>query len=354
MTRPKVYLTRRLPEEARALVAAACDVDAWPEDDVPVPRDELLRRVAGVDGVLALLTDRIDQELLDAAPRLRAVANMAVGYDNADVPALTRRGVLLTNTPDVLTETTADLVWALMLAAARRIVEGAETIKSGGWDSWSPMFMTGYDVHGATLGIVGAGRIGAAVLRRAQGFGMPLLYHNRRPAPDLEAETGAQYRSLEVLLREADFVVCMLPLTDETRGLFGAAQFALDEAHGRVRQRVPGTGRQRARPRRGAAARPPVGRRARRLRARADRRGPSAGLAAERDDRAPHRQRDGPDADGHGDHGGAQPGRRASPVARCPTPSTPRCSAVDRDGEPRDPPPAAPGPRARRAGRAGR
>jgi glyoxylate reductase len=227
MSRPTAFLTRRLPEEARSLVAAACDVDEWPSEADAVPRDELLRRVADADGVLSLLTDRIDQELLDAAPRLRVVANMAVGYDNVDVAALTRRGVLLTNTPDVLTETTADLVWALMLATARRIVEGSEAIKAGGWGTWSPMFLTGYDVHGATLGLVGAGRIGSAVLRRAQGFGMPLLYHNRRPSPDLEADTGARYVGFEQLLREADFVVSMVPLTDETRGLFGAPQFAL-------------------------------------------------------------------------------------------------------------------------------
>jgi glyoxylate reductase len=227
MSRPKVFLARRLPDEARSLVAAACDVDEWPDEAMPPPRDELLRRVANAEGVLSLLTDRIDQALLDAAPRLRVVANMAVGYDNVDVAALTRRGVLLTNTPDVLTETTADLVWALMLASARRIVEGSAAIKAGGWGTWSPLFMTGYDVHGATLGLVGAGRIGSAVLRRAQGFGMPLLYHNRRPSPALEAETGARYVPFEQLLRAADFVVSMVPLTDETRGLFGAAQFAL-------------------------------------------------------------------------------------------------------------------------------
>jgi len=227
MARPKVFVTRKLPREVDQILAPACDISAWPDEHTPVPRDELLRSVADVDGVLALLTERIDQEFLDAAPRCRVVANMAVGYDNVDLAALTRRGVLLTNTPDVLTETTADLVWALMLATARRIVDGSETIKAGRWTTWSPMFMTGYDVYGATLGIVGAGRIGSAVARRAQGFGMQLLYHNRRPAPGLEAETGAQYRSLDELLREADIVVCLVPLSDETRGVFGAREFAL-------------------------------------------------------------------------------------------------------------------------------
>lgn len=226
MTRPKVYLARKLPEAARTLVAAACDVDEWPSEDAPVPRDVLLERAASADGLLTLLTERVDAALLDAAPRCRVVANMAVGYDNVDVAELTRRGVLLTNTPGVLTETTADLVWALILSTARRIVEGSEAIKTDRWTTWSPMFMTGHDVFGATLGIVGAGRIGSAVARRAIGFNMPILYHNRRFAPDLEAEVGARYRPLDDLLREADIVVVLVPLNDATRGMFGAREFA--------------------------------------------------------------------------------------------------------------------------------
>jgi glyoxylate reductase len=152
---------------------------------------------------------------------------MAVGYDNADVPAMTQRGVLLTNTPGVLTETTADLTWALLMAAARRIVEGQKLIETGQWKSWSPMFMVGQDFYGATLGIVGAGRIGSAVARRAAAFNMRVLYHNRRPSPELEAQTGAEYRALDDLLREADFVVALVPLTSATRGMFGAREFAL-------------------------------------------------------------------------------------------------------------------------------
>jgi glyoxylate reductase len=152
---------------------------------------------------------------------------MAVGYDNADVPEMSRRGVLLTNTPSVLTETTADLAWALLMAAGRRIVEGHKLIDAGRWASWSPMFMVGQDIHGATLGVVGAGRIGGAIARRAAGFDMRVLYHNRKPAPDLEARTGAQYRELDDLLREADYVAVAVPLTDETRGMFGVREFAL-------------------------------------------------------------------------------------------------------------------------------
>ncbi len=227
MTKPYVYIARKLPDAAVKIVAEACEYRMWEQEAEPVPRAILLRELANAEGLLALLTERIDQELLDAAPKLRIVANMAVGYDNVDPKALRERKVMLTNTPDVLTETTADLAWALLMAAGRRIVEGHTTIRSGGWTTWSPMFMVGQDIHGATLGIVGAGRIGSALARRAQGFGMKLIYHNRRPAAELEQQTGAQYRDLEGLLREADYVVVLVPLNAETRGMFGAEQFAL-------------------------------------------------------------------------------------------------------------------------------
>jgi glyoxylate reductase len=227
MPRPRAYITRRVPQAAIDIVAAACDYAIWDNEDQPTPRDLLLREAANADGVLSMLSDRIDTEFLGAAPRCRVVANMAVGYDNADVPAMTERGVLLTNTPGVLTETTADLAWALVMAAGRRIVEGQKLIEAGQWKSWSPMFMVGQDIYGATLGVVGAGRIGSAVARRATGFNMRVLYHNRRPAPELEAQTGAQYRALDDLLRESDFVVVLVPLTPETRGMFGAREFAL-------------------------------------------------------------------------------------------------------------------------------
>lgn len=226
MSKPRVYVTRRLPDAAMELLEAALELEVW-EEERPVPRETLLKGVAEADGLLALLTDRVDDELLAAAPRLRAVANMAVGYDNIDVPACTARGVLVTNTPGVLTETTADLAWALMLAAARRIVEGQKLIEAGGWGPWYPMQMVGVDVHGSTLGVVGAGRIGTAVLRRGSGFNMRLRYHNRRPNPQLEAETGARYSGLDELLQESDFVVVTVPLTPETRGMFGAREFAL-------------------------------------------------------------------------------------------------------------------------------
>ncbi len=226
MPRPRAYITRRLPDAAIEILRRDCEVEMWPEERTAVPRAELLRAAAEADGLLTILVDKVDQELLDAAPRLRVVANMAVGYDNVDLPALNRRGVLLTNTPGVLTETTADLAWALILAAGRRIVEGQKLIEAGGWGPWYPMQMVGQDIFGATLGVVGAGRIGAAVLRRGRGFGMSLRYHNRRPAPELEAETGAQYRTLDAILAESDFLVVTVPLGPETRGMFGADQFA--------------------------------------------------------------------------------------------------------------------------------
>lgn len=225
--KPSIFVTRRLPDPAMAILAEHCTVSLWDNAEIPIPRDELLRGVAEAEGLLCLITDRIDAEVIAAAPRLRAVSIMAVGYDNIDREALAARGITLTNTPDVLTETTADLAWALLLAAARRVVEGHKLIERGGWGPWHPLQMVGQDIYGRVLGVVGAGRIGQAVLRRGRGFGMRLLYHNRRPNPALEAELGADYRSLNDLLAESDAVIVTAPLTAETRGMFGAAQFAL-------------------------------------------------------------------------------------------------------------------------------
>lgn len=227
MARPKVFITRTIPHEAIDLIAPACDFWIWDAEDTPVPREVLLREIADVDGVLTMWTDRVDREFLDAAPRCKVVSNMAVGFDNMDVPLLTERGVLGTHTPGVLTETSADLIWALMMAASRRIVEAHRLIESGEWQTWSPTLLMGRDVFGATLGVVGPGRVGSAVIRRAQGFCMKVLYNNPAPMPQLEAETGAQFRRLDDLLREADFVVVTVPLTNQTRGMFGAREFAL-------------------------------------------------------------------------------------------------------------------------------
>lgn len=223
MARPKVFVSRVIPEEGLRLVREACDAEIW-QDEVPPPRDALLRSIEGCEGVLTLLTDRVDDELLDrAGPQLKVVSNFAVGFDNVDVAACTRRGIPVGNTPGVLTETTADLAWALLMAAARRLPEGDHYVRAGKWRTWGPMLLMGPDVHGATIGIIGFGRIGQAVARRARGFGMRILYHDpRRVSPHVEAEYGAEYRTLEGILPESDFVTLHVDLRRETRGLIDA------------------------------------------------------------------------------------------------------------------------------------
>jgi lactate dehydrogenase-like 2-hydroxyacid dehydrogenase len=223
VTKPRVLVTRIIPEAGLAPVREACEVDLW-EDELPPARDELLRRVRGVDGVLSLLTDKIDDELLDAAgPQLKVVSNFAVGYDNIDVPALTRRRIPAGNTPGVLTETTADLAFALLMAAARRIPESVDYVREGRWKTWGPMLLMGVDVHGATLGIVGFGRIGREMARRGRGFGMQVLYHDVHPAtPEEEAALGARRVEMDELLRDSDFITLHVNLTDETNHLIDA------------------------------------------------------------------------------------------------------------------------------------
>jgi glyoxylate reductase len=227
MARPKVYVCRPLPEKAMALLRERTEMRLWERSEVPPPREVLLREVADRDGLLSLLTDRVDGELLDRAPGLRVVANYAVGFDNIDVPAATQRGVVVTNTPGVLTETVADLAMALILASARRLVEADRYTRANRWQSWEPMLFLGPDVHGATLGLVGVGRIGGAVARRARGFNMRILYHDVVRREDLEGELGLQFRPLEEVLRESDFVSVHTPLTPETRHLIGREQLRM-------------------------------------------------------------------------------------------------------------------------------
>lgn len=223
----RIYIGRRIPQVAVDLIAEHCDYGYWNALE-PCPRDVFLAEAAQSDAVITQsVSEKIDLEFLNAAPRCKMVAQMAVGYDNVDVPACTARGVQITNTPDVLTEATADAAWALLMATARRVVSGHKLIQENRWGMWHPFFQLGQDVHGARLGVVGAGRIGSAIARRGKGFNMPILYHNRRPSPELEASLGAQYRAFDDLLREADFVVMSAPLTAETRGMFGAREFAL-------------------------------------------------------------------------------------------------------------------------------
>jgi lactate dehydrogenase-like 2-hydroxyacid dehydrogenase len=228
--RPRVFVARRIPDAGLDQVLAACDADVW-DDELPPPRDELLRRVRGCAGVLTLLTDRVDDELLDAAgPDLRVVSNYAVGFDNVDVPACTARGVAVGNTPGALTETTADLAWALLMAAVRRVAEGDRYVRAGKWRTWGPRLLLGSDVYGSTLGIVGFGRIGQAVARRAAGFGMTVLYWSRSRAPaDLEAAVGAAFVPFEELLARSDIVSLHVALNEGTRHLIDS------EALGRMR-----------------------------------------------------------------------------------------------------------------------
>ncbi|MBA2314660.1 MAG: D-glycerate dehydrogenase [Chloroflexi bacterium] len=217
-----------LPDEGIRPILEATDATVW-DGDLPPPRDELLRAVEGCDGVMTLLTDRVDAELLDCAgPGLKVVSNYAVGFDNVDVAECTRRGIPVGNTPGVLTETTADLAWTLLMAAARRIVEGADYVRAGKWKTWGPLLLLGPDVHGATLGIVGFGRIGQAVARRAQGFAMTVLYHDPNRLPDeVTQPLGATYVELDELLARSDFVSLHVNLTDDTRHLINAQRLAL-------------------------------------------------------------------------------------------------------------------------------
>ncbi|HEY7282541.1 MAG TPA: D-glycerate dehydrogenase [Actinomycetota bacterium] len=221
-----VLVTRRLPKGPMAAIRERTDADVW-DDEGAIPRDELLRRLAGKRGAVTLLTERVDDEFLDAAgPELIIVANYAVGFDNIDVPALTKRGVMATNTPEVLTETTADTAWALLMAAARRVPEGDRFLRAGTTWIWGPEMMLGQDIHGKTLGVVGFGRIGQAVARRGQGFGMRVVYHDLyRPPEEVERSLDAEFRELDQLLAESDFISIHVALTPDTRHMFSADQF---------------------------------------------------------------------------------------------------------------------------------
>jgi len=222
-----VLVTRGVPAPVRDHLAGRCRLEVWEGEGV-MPRAELLDRVAGKAGMVAMLTDRVDGELLDrAGPGLRVVANYAVGHDNLDLEACTARGVLATNTPDVVTEATADLAWALLLASARRVAEGDRFLRARRPWIWGPEFLLGFEVHGKTLGVIGLGRIGRAVARRAAGFAMPVLYTaRRRLPPEEEASLGVAWRELDQLLAEADFVSVHTGLSPATRHLIGPAQLA--------------------------------------------------------------------------------------------------------------------------------
>jgi len=215
----KIFVSSGLQDEALSLIPGDVDVDIHRGED-PLPKAELIRRLAGRDGLICQIVDTIDDAVLAGAPTLKVVCNIAVGYNNIDVPAARRRGVVVTNTPDVLTETTADFAWALLLAAARRVVEADHYARSGQWKKWAWGLLWGVDVHGKTLGVLGFGRIGRAVARRALGFGMRVLYHDEvRATAEVERELRASYAERDTVLRESDFVTVHTPLLPETRHL---------------------------------------------------------------------------------------------------------------------------------------
>lgn len=223
----KIFITREIPNEAIDLLKANCETVELHEGESVLTRENLLKKVRGRDGILCCLTERLDAEVLDAASGVKGIANMAVGYDNIDVAAATERGIPVSNTPGVLTEATADLAWALLFAAARRIIPADKYTRAGEFKAWGPMLFLGADVTGRTLGIVGAGRIGTAVAIRSRGFGMKVLYHDPAPNLVLERELSAQRAALKEVLRDSDFVSLHVNLTPENRHLIGGRELRL-------------------------------------------------------------------------------------------------------------------------------
>lgn len=224
--KPKVYVTRRIAQQALDMIREATEMRLW-EGELPVPREVLLKEVKDVEGLLSMLTERIDGELFDAAPKLKVASNMAVGFDNVDLEEATRRGIPVGNTPGVLTETTADFAFALFMAAGRRVTEGERYIRAGQWKTWSPMMLLGQDLHHATLGIVGLGRVGWEVAKRARGFDMKVIYYDEIRRKDMEEQYSIEYAGdLLTLLSRADFVTVHVNLTPKTRHLMGAKEFA--------------------------------------------------------------------------------------------------------------------------------
>ena len=218
----RIVITRRPRGTALAALQQHGTVWLWPENH-PIPRQALLEQVDTADGLYSMLTEAIDRELLDSAPALRAISTMAAGVDNIDVAACTERGIPVGHTLDVLTESTADTAFALLLLAARRFVEGVDFVRAGRWQTWDPNLLLGSDIHSSVLGIIGLGRIGKAVARRARGFDMEVLYTGRHRHPAAEAELGAEFRDLSTLLAQSDHVVVTSALTDETHHLMDAA-----------------------------------------------------------------------------------------------------------------------------------
>lgn len=228
--KPKVFITRQIPDNGIRLIQKYYEVEVW-RDKKEIPREVLLEKVKDVDALVTLLSEKVDEELLEKAPKLRIIAQYAVGYDNINIEEATKRGIYVTNTPDVLTEATADLAFALLLATARRLIEADAFVRSGEWKrkgiAWHPLMFLGHDIYGKTIGIIGFGRIGQAMARRAKGFGMKILYYSRTRKEKAEKELDAKFVDLETLLKESDFVSLHVPLTKETYHLIGERELRL-------------------------------------------------------------------------------------------------------------------------------
>jgi len=227
MPKPKIYVTRKLPERGLQIIRKHFDMEVWPEY-APPPKKTIIEKAKNVDALATLLSDKIDAEVFNAAPRLKIVSQLAVGFDNIDIPEATKRGIYVTNTPEVLTDTTADFAWALLMALARRVIEADKYVRTGQWKvGWHPDMMTGRDIYNATIGVVGAGRIGYAVAKRATGFSMKILFYDVVPRPEIEKDFGAKKVDLDTLLKESDFVSIHVPLMKETQHLINEQKLKL-------------------------------------------------------------------------------------------------------------------------------
>jgi len=227
MPKLKIYVTRELPERGLNVIKKHFDAEVWPEY-APPPKKTIIEKAKNVDALVSLLSDKIDKEVFDVAPKLKIVSQLAVGFDNIDIPEATKRGIYVTNTPEVLTDTTADFAWALLMAVARRVVEADKYVRTGQWKvAWHPAMLQGRDIWGATIGIVGAGRIGYAMAKRATGFGMKILFYDVIPRPEMEKDFGAKKVDLDTVFKESDFVSIHVPLMRETHHLVNADKLKL-------------------------------------------------------------------------------------------------------------------------------
>lgn len=226
MEKDRIFITRKIPEHLLEPYTDMFDFSMWENEEEPVPKEVLFQEAEQADGLICMVSEKVDKALIEHGRRLKVIANVAVGYDNIDVEEAAKRGIIVTNTPDVLTETTADLGFALLMATARRIIEANKFIAENRWREWGPFLLAGADIHHKTIGIVGMGRIGEAIARRANGFSMSVLYHNRSRRPEAEKYIGAQYVSFEELLERSDFVVSVVPYSKESHEMFDKQAFA--------------------------------------------------------------------------------------------------------------------------------